>query len=68
VGNGIKELQEGNVIPVTPVSGVASVDILGIYPTRETLVPQLVLLVITVAAFVIQLRRAKAARAAPKGA
>jgi high-affinity iron transporter len=59
VGNGIKELQEGNVISVTPVSGVSSVDILGIYPTRETLIPQIVLLVITVAAFVIQLRRNK---------
>ena len=68
VGNGIKELQEGNVIPVTPMPGVASVDILGIYPTRETLVPQLVLLVITVATFVIQLRRAKAAKTAVKGA
>jgi high-affinity iron transporter len=64
VGNGIKELQEGNVIPVTPLPGVASVDILGIYPTRETLIPQLVLLVITVATFVIQLRRAKNAKAA----
>ncbi|MDR2245635.1 MAG: FTR1 family iron permease [Treponema sp.] len=62
VGNGVKELQEGNVIPVTPVSGVASVDILGIYPTLETLIPQFVLLVITVATFVIQLRRAKNAK------
>jgi high-affinity iron transporter len=64
VGNGIKELQEGNVIPVTPIPGVASVDILGIYPTRETLIPQIVLLVITAATFVIQLRRAKAAKTA----
>ncbi|MDR1398296.1 MAG: FTR1 family iron permease [Treponema sp.] len=64
VGNGIKELQEGNIIPVTPVSGVASVDILGIYPTRETLVPQLILLAITIATFIIQLRRAKAAKTA----
>jgi high-affinity iron transporter len=59
VGNGIKELQEGNVIGVTPVSGVLSVDILGIYPTLETLIPQIVLLVITVAAFIIQIRRSK---------
>jgi high-affinity iron transporter len=63
-GNGIKELQEGNVISVTPVPGVISVDILGIYPTLETLVPQLVLLVITAVTFVIQLRRAKNAKAA----
>jgi high-affinity iron transporter len=63
MGNGIKELQEGNVISVTPVSGVVSVDILGIYPTRETLIPQIVLLVITAATFVIHLRRAKTAKA-----
>jgi high-affinity iron transporter len=63
VGNGVKELQEGNVIPVTPVPGVASVDILGIYPTRETLIPQIALLALTVVTFVVQLRRAKKAGA-----
>jgi high-affinity iron transporter len=68
VGNGIKELQEGNVIGVTPVSGVASVDILGIFPTLETLIPQVVLLVITVITFIIQLRRSKNAKAALKAA
>jgi high-affinity iron transporter len=68
VGNGIKELQEGNVIGVTPVSGVASVDILGIYPTLETLIPQLALLAITAATFIIQLRRSKGMKAAPKAA
>jgi high-affinity iron transporter len=64
VGNGVKELQEGNVIGVTQIAGVPSVDILGIYPTLETLIPQAVLLVITVATFIIQLRRAKSVRAA----
>ncbi|MDR1374156.1 MAG: FTR1 family iron permease [Treponema sp.] len=68
VGNGIKELQEGNVIGVTPVSGVASVDILGIYPTLETLIPQIILMVITVITFVVQLRRSKNIKAAPKAA
>jgi high-affinity iron transporter len=59
VGNGIKELQEGNVVGVSPVPGIASVDILGIYPTLETLIPQLALLAITVCTFVIQIRRWK---------
>jgi high-affinity iron transporter len=68
VGNGIKELQEGNVIGVTPLSGVASVDILGLYPTIETLVPQIVLLAITAATFVIQLKRTKKAKGAPQAA
>jgi high-affinity iron transporter len=62
-GNGIKELQEGNVIGVSPVPGVASIDILGIYPTLETLIPQAALLVITVVTFVIQIRRWKGASA-----
>jgi high-affinity iron transporter len=39
------------------------VDILGIYPTRETLIPQIVLLAVTAATFVLQLRRAKKTRA-----
>jgi high-affinity iron transporter len=57
IGNGVKELQEGDVIGVSPVPGIGSVDILGIYPTLETLIPQAVLLAITVATFVIQIRR-----------
>jgi high-affinity iron transporter len=67
-GSGIKELQEGNVIPVTilPFKFI-TVDILGIYPTLETLIPQIVLLVITAATFVIQLRR-NAEKAAPNAA
>jgi high-affinity iron transporter len=64
VGNGIKELQEGNVAGVSPVPGIASVDILGIYPTLETLIPQLILLLITVCTFVIQIRRWKKPQAA----
>jgi high-affinity iron transporter len=67
-GNGVKELQEGNVIGVTPVPGMGSVDILGIYPTLETLIPQGVLLGITIAAFVIQIRRWKTKSPAPKPA
>ena len=63
VGSGIKELQEGNVIGVTPVSGIASIDILGIYPTMETLIPQAILLLLTIATFVIQIRKWRTARA-----
>ncbi len=62
VGSGIKELQEGNLIGVTPVSGLSSIDILGIYPTLETLIPQAVLLAVTIATFVIQIRKWKKAR------
>jgi high-affinity iron transporter len=68
VGNGIKELQEGNVIGVTPVSGIGSVDILGFYPTLETLIPQLAFLAITAATFIIQIRRWKGNKTPAPGA
>jgi high-affinity iron transporter len=64
IGNGVKELQEGNVIGVSQISGVPSIDILGIYPTIETLVPQAVLLCLTVVTFIIQIRRSKSLKAA----
>lgn len=62
VGAGIKELQEGNLVGVTPVSGISSVDILGIYPTLETLIPQAVLLALAIVTFVIQISKWKKAR------
>lgn len=62
VGSGVKELQEGNAIGVTPVPGITSVDILGIYPTLETLIPQAVLLALTIVTFAIQIRKWRKAR------
>ncbi len=59
LGNGIKELQEGNIIDVTPISGFSAVSLFGIYPTVETFVPQLILLVITILTVVIQVRKLK---------
>jgi high-affinity iron transporter len=56
-GSGIKELQEGNAVSVTPVPGIASVDLLGIYPTLETLIPQMLLLAVTILTFVLQIRK-----------
>jgi high-affinity iron transporter len=56
-GSGIKELQEGNVIGVTMLPFSFTVDILGIYPTLETLIPQLLLLAVTVGTFVFQMRK-----------
>ncbi|MDR0670216.1 MAG: FTR1 family iron permease [Treponema sp.] len=64
VGNGVKELQEGNVVSVSPIPGLGSVDILGIYPTLETLIPQIALLIVTVVTFIVQIRR-NARKAAP---
>jgi high-affinity iron transporter len=68
LGSGIKELQEGNMIGVTSAPGVGTVDILGIYPTLETLVPQAILLVVTVITFAMQMRRGRRLRASAENA
>lgn len=44
MGKGIRELQEGNVIPISVIPGFSSVESLGIYPTWETVLAQLLLL------------------------
>ncbi|WP_202115358.1 FTR1 family iron permease [Gilliamella sp. Pas-s25] len=45
-GGGVKELQEADIISVSPVDFVHSVEILGIYPTLETLIPQVIMVFI----------------------
>ncbi len=47
-GSGIEELQEGEVISMTRIEGFPTIDVLGIYPTYETLIPQLILIAIAV--------------------
>ena len=69
LGNGIKELIEGNVLLSTPfLENVIPMDseilsVLGVYPIRETLIPQIILLIITIVTFVIQIRRNNRAKA-----
>lgn len=63
LGSGIKELIEGDVIAMHSPAWVAWIpsnsvlEILGIYPCVETVVPQLILLAITIITFVFWLRR-----------
>ena len=45
-GSGIKELQEANVLPRTMIPGFPHVDLIGLYPTVETLIAQGVLIVL----------------------
>jgi high-affinity iron transporter len=52
MGKGMRELQEGNLMPITLIPGAPHVDALGLYPTVETLLAQLVLLVLFVFALV----------------
>ena len=63
LGSGIKELIEGDVIPMTSPAWVAWIpsnsllEILGIYPCVQTVVPQIILTVITVLTFVFWIKR-----------
>ncbi|MDR1622291.1 MAG: FTR1 family iron permease [Synergistaceae bacterium] len=66
-GGGVKELQEADVIGVTPVNFVESIDILGIYPTVETLLPQAVLLVLAVISIIYYHSKGKKTRIAAEG-
>ena len=65
LGGGIKELIEGDVIRMTSPAWVSWIpsnsvlEVLGIYPCVETIVPQLILTVITVITFIFFLRRNK---------
>jgi high-affinity iron transporter len=61
-GSGIKELQEGDVVAMTPVAGVPSVDLLGVYPTVQTLLAQGVVLVAMAVLLTVSYRRARRRR------
>ena len=60
-GGGIKELQEADVVGVTPLNFVTTIDILGIYPTLETLLPQILLLGLVLASIFYYRRKSKLA-------
>jgi high-affinity iron transporter len=51
LGKGVKELQEAGIVGLTPVEYIPHIDILGLYPTLETSIPQALLL----AAFIFAL-------------
>jgi high-affinity iron transporter len=46
IGKGVNELQEGNAVSATFITHFPTVDWLGVYPTWETLIAQLVLLIL----------------------
>ncbi|MBR1390714.1 MAG: FTR1 family iron permease [Lachnospiraceae bacterium] len=69
LGAGIKELIEGDVLTMTSpdwLSWIPSnslMEVLGIYPCLQTLIPQLILLIITIVVFVIQTKKNRAIHA-----
>ncbi|WP_312281311.1 FTR1 family protein [Oscillibacter sp.] len=66
LGAGIKELIEGDVITMVSPDWLEWIptndllDVLGIYPTLQTLVPQLILLAIAVVLFIMQTKKNRA--------
>ncbi|MDR1656526.1 MAG: FTR1 family iron permease [Deltaproteobacteria bacterium] len=64
LGGGIKELQEGDALPTTMLEGFPTVELLGVYPTLQTLVPQIGLLILTFASILIIHQRSKRFRTA----
>ncbi|MDR1710692.1 MAG: FTR1 family iron permease [Propionibacteriaceae bacterium] len=63
-GGGVKELQEGDLVSTTTVGGITSVDLLGFYPTLETLGAQAVTLALVVGLAVLGLSKSRAANQA----
>ena len=62
LGGGIKELIEGDVITMMPIPWIPSNEVLevfGIFPCVETIVPQLILIAITVVIFVWHFKKTK---------
>lgn len=52
MGKGMRELQEGNLVSITVIPGFPHVEMLGLYPTVETLLAQLVLVALFIFALV----------------
>ena len=48
IGKGFRELQEGNVVAITPINGLPTIEALGFYPTWQTLIAQLFLIALFV--------------------
>ncbi len=48
MGKGIRELQEGNAVPITIIPGFPTVEALGLYPTWQTVLAQMLLLALFV--------------------
>jgi high-affinity iron transporter len=56
-GSGITELQEGDLVSITPVSHVPAIDLLGIHPTVESLAAQAFVLLLLIGITLTSLRR-----------
>lgn len=60
IGKAAAALQESGFLPVLPLSGAPRIELLGLYPTREGLLAQVVVAGLLIAGFVLNGRRAAA--------
>lgn len=60
IGKGSAALQEAGYLPITPWPGFPRSELLGLYPTRETILAQVVMIVLLAIGFLWNRRSAKA--------
>jgi high-affinity iron transporter len=63
-GQGVHELQDAGIIPVTPINGLPTIELLGIYPTVQSLVLQAVFVLLLIYATAVTVRASRRAAAA----
>jgi high-affinity iron transporter len=56
-GSAVNRLQLGDIVGMTPIRNIPTIDLLGIYPTLETLMPQALLLTIILLTFAVQISK-----------
>jgi high-affinity iron transporter len=66
-GKGIAALQEGGFLAVTPVDSVPRLDVLGLFPTTQSVLAQIAVIVALAGGFWFNGRKAAAARAQRAG-
>ena len=64
-GQGVHELQDAGIIPLTPLNGIPTIELLGIYPSVQSLLLQAVFVVLLIYATAVTLRSSR--RAAAEG-
>src|SRR3954470_12502484 len=52
MGKGIRELQEGNIMPITVIPGAPHIDAMGLYPSVETITAQGILVLLLIFAMI----------------
>ncbi len=67
-GQGVHELQDAGIIAVTPINGLPTIELLGIYPTVQSLALQTIFVVLLIYATAVTVRASRRAAAAGQDA